>query len=108
MHSLFVQSFLNDAQLSFQDGGKDEGLAGVIPVCAHAQVHLHRARVLLESLGDTKDGVRGAHCHICPVGGSPAKKALTKLYESSLIGYLAKEGAEQREGRLLVAAANIL
>ena len=25
-----------------------------------------------------------------------------------LIGYLAREGAEQREGRLLVAAANIL
>ena len=28
--------------------------------------------------------------------------------EFSLIGYLAREGAEQREGRLLVAAANIL
>ena len=67
MHSLFVHSFLNDAQLSLQDGGEDEGLAGVVPVCTHAQVHLHRARVLLECLGDTEDGVGGTHSHICPV-----------------------------------------
>ena len=67
MHSLFVQSFLNDAQLSLEDGGKDKGLTSVVPVRADAQIHLHWAGVPLECLGDTKDGVRGTHCHICPV-----------------------------------------
>ena len=67
MHSLFVQSFLNDAQLSLEDGGKDKGLTGIVPVRADAQIHLHWAGVPLECLGDAKDGIRGTHCHICPV-----------------------------------------
>ena len=31
-YSLFVQSLLNNAQLSFENGGKDKGLTTIIPV----------------------------------------------------------------------------
>ena len=48
---LLVEALGDDIVLGLEHGGEDEGLAGVVTVGAHAQVHLHRTSVPLEGLG---------------------------------------------------------
>ena len=55
-----------DGLLRLPDRGQDKGLARVIPVCPHAEVHFARIGVLLESLVHADDGIGWAHLHARP------------------------------------------
>ena len=55
-----------DGFLCLPDGGEDEGLSGVVPVGADAEVHLARVGVLLEGLVHADDGVGRTHLHAGP------------------------------------------
>lgn len=52
--------------LYLADTAEHEGLALVIPVGSHSQVHLLGVGVPLESLADPQDGIRGTHLHSTP------------------------------------------
>ena len=55
-----------DGLLGLPDGGEDEGLPGVVPVGADAEVHLAWVGVLLEGLVHADDGVGRTHLHAGP------------------------------------------
>ena len=43
-----------------------KGLALVVPVCSHSQVHFLGVGIFLEGLGHPQDGIGGAHLHSGP------------------------------------------
>ncbi len=54
----FVQILINDTLLRLTNGGQDPRLSLVVSVCSNSQTDFVRARVLLVSLDQAKDGVR--------------------------------------------------
>ncbi len=57
---------LGDRRSYLADTAEHKGLALVIPVGSHSQVHLFGVGIPLEGLGHPQDGIRGTHLHSTP------------------------------------------
>lgn len=62
-------------QLYLADTAEHKGLALVIPVGSHSQVHLLRVGVLLKGLAHPQDGIGGTHLHSTPPWAATKSKS---------------------------------